>query len=318
MTFKIKDLRQNTPDWEKWRGEAGVVSASQAAVLTGNGYQTLNQLYRERMGLVARDAPNPFMRWGREHEDEARMALEDVLETAFLLPLCVEHGEHSLIRASLDGWDGARPCEIKCPSESVFADVMALGTDSEPYRRYFPQVQFQMLVTGARQAVLFFWRPDDQKMFVVQRDDAYVDLLLQKALDFSRRLLEADEPPIDPTQDVFRPTGAAVAEWTRLTAAYKASHALLSAAEQEVKRLKQELEPHKAALVKLKGSFARASHNGVDVTSTVSMRLDSDRLRAELPGDFIKKFEKPSESVRITVRAETAEASSNGVDAAAA
>lgn len=317
MTFKARDLRQNTPEWAQWRGEAGVVSASQAAVLIGVGYQTLNQLYRERMGINPSEPENHFMRWGREHEDDARMALEDVLETAFLLPLCVEHEEHPLLRASLDGWDGAHPCEIKCPSDSVFADVLALGTDSEGYRRYFPQVQFQMLVTGAQAAFLFFWRPDDQKLFRVERDDDYLAQLLDRALDFSRRLLEADEPPVDPSQDVYRPTGGEVAEWTRLTETYKAKSALADAAKADVARHEAEMEALKAQMVKLKGNFARASFNGVDITSSTSMRLDTKRLRAELPDDFLRKYEKPSESVRITVRADNP-ASATAIDSAAA
>ncbi|MCV5216512.1 YqaJ viral recombinase family protein, partial [Escherichia coli] len=75
-----------------------------------------------------------------------------------LLPACVESVQYPLMRASLDGLrDNGEPVELKSPSATVWEDVCAEKATSKAYQLYYPQVQHQLLVTGAKQGWLVFY-----------------------------------------------------------------------------------------------------------------------------------------------------------------
>src|SRR5260364_158173 len=88
-----------------------------------------------------------------------------------LLPVCVEDEALPLMRASLDGHlANQAPVELKCPGSKVWEAVRAKGAESETFRLCYPQVQHQILVTGADDGYLVFWHQGEIQEFQIPRD----------------------------------------------------------------------------------------------------------------------------------------------------
>src|SRR5260364_110149 len=176
--MKIIDIAQRSNAWHVWRRRG--VTASDAAVLLGRSpYKTLWRLWAEKTGIAV--------------EDEA-------------LPL---------MRASLDGHlANQAPVELKCPGSKVWEAVRAKGAESETFRLCYPQVQHQILVTGADDGYLVFWHQGEIQEFQIPRDGPLIRSLIEKAMDFWKRVESKQEPAKDPERDVFTPKeGEQVAQW---------------------------------------------------------------------------------------------------------
>jgi len=112
---RIERLRQNTPEWQRWR--LGGIGASDAPVLMGDvAFKTPRMLWSMKTGRTGRDRDNPAARRGRELEQLARRVYEKRLGIQ-MEPICLVHEELDWMRASLDGinFDGDIVLEIKCP-----------------------------------------------------------------------------------------------------------------------------------------------------------------------------------------------------------
>ncbi|MCV5871070.1 endonuclease, partial [Escherichia coli] len=76
-----------------------------------------------------------------------------------------------------------------------------------------PQVQHQLLVTGAKQGWLVFYRNGQLKEFVITRDEPMIKEIVAKGTIFWKRVTERKEPEKDPKRDLFIPQGKEVNEW---------------------------------------------------------------------------------------------------------
>src|SRR5260364_422585 len=151
--MKIIDIAQRSNAWHVWRRRG--VTASDAAVLLGRSpYKTLWRLWAEKTGIAV-------------EEDVARQAFE-ARHGEILLPVCVEDEALPLMRASLDGHlANQAPVELKCPGSKVWEAVRAKGAESETFRLCYPQVQHQILVTGADDGYLVFWHQGEIQEFQI-------------------------------------------------------------------------------------------------------------------------------------------------------
>ena len=61
---------------------------------------------------------------------------------------------------------------------------------------YEAQVQFQMFVTGLSEVFYISHRQGDYAVVRVKRDQGYIDDMIVKLLDFKRRLIDFDPPPL--------------------------------------------------------------------------------------------------------------------------
>lgn len=88
---------------------------------------------------------------------------------------------------SPDGWVGNRPVEIKCPQLPGHLEILAVGP-----RKYWPQLQGQMLVTGANQLEFWSWNPYATAAYwQVPRDEAFCNSLHYELTKFCNALEEA-------------------------------------------------------------------------------------------------------------------------------
>lgn len=179
------DVIQGTAEWLEIR--RGKVTASRVADVlaktkAGWGASRANymaQLVAERLtGTVAESYQSAEMRWGAEHEAEAKAAYSFLHDVEIVEVGFVDHPSIPMAGASPDGLLGVDGLiEIKCPNTATHLDWL-LG-DPIP-GKYISQMQWQMACTGREWCdfVSFDPRvPEAMRLFRkrVPRDQAFID-----------------------------------------------------------------------------------------------------------------------------------------------
>lgn len=191
----IEGLKQNTPEWIEWRKDK--IGASDAAAIMGvSKWCTPWQMYMRKLGLIADQKDNAAMSNGREKESEALSAFNE--KYGFnCKPVIMQHAEYPWMIASLDGWD-AEECvgvEIKCPG---FEDHERAREGRVP-EHYYPQVQHQLeVIKSSCNGIIkyFSWYKEQSKTVDVWCDDFYQKGIIEKQIDFIRRMKELDPPDL--------------------------------------------------------------------------------------------------------------------------
>ena len=313
--MKLVSLEQRTPEWHRWR-RAGI-TATEGAILTGRSHfgKSVRSLWRIKKGLE--EEPDishvPAVRYGVLHEDDCRTEWEK-RHGDIAIPLCAECDADPIFRASFDGIaSDAVPVECKCPGQTVFDEAAEKGTESELYARYWPQVQHQLLVSGAGYGWLAVWREGAYLEFRIERDEAYIAELMRKGRAFWKEYMETQsEPPPDPDVDVFEPDSENAKDlWRHLADEYAAEQAEVDRLSAELKERRSRQQARQKAFRDMMGSFRQALWHGVRVTvSEKQGNVDVDRLAegTGLTKAQIDKYRRaPSELVRVTLTSGTGE-----------
>lgn len=97
--------------------------------------------------------------------------------------------------------------EIKCPSDSTLEDVLARREKSDAYQLYQWQVQWQIMVAGAKRGWLVFYLGNDKIMdFEVARNDAMISEMQTACQQFwEKNILRDKAPDKIPERDVSYP-----------------------------------------------------------------------------------------------------------------
>lgn len=198
--------------WLKKR-QSGI-GASDAPIILGlSKWKSPFALYLEKLGVAE---PNPAeteaQAWGLLLEDPmARRFQQETDRTVETPPMFTIYQHHELdwLLATLDRWQ-MRPDETgvmqKVPLELKTSNwALDARWKEEPPIEYLVQVQHQMAVTGAAWASIagliggqkFLWMD-------VERDQAFIDLLLANERAFWERVLLHDPPPVDNTESTNR------------------------------------------------------------------------------------------------------------------
>lgn len=298
--MRVVDLRQRTPEWLTWRRQG--ITASDAPVILGESpWKTPWRLWAEKTGLVEEDRPdNPHLRRGIEEEPKARQAFEERHEV-LLLPLCGEHEEHSILRASFDGLDEeGRPVEIKAPSARGFTEVRAFG----PSRPHLIQLQHQMLVAGAEEGWLAYWHEGDLLDFRIEADPDLAGRLVEAALGFFELVKTQKEPAKIPGRDVFLPEGS----WQALEASYRAFLERKKALEAEITEVKAGLSVLENQMLADMGELAVAETETLRVCKflrrgAIDYRKALEALCPDVAEEALEPFRKQAQvHVRVTLR----------------
>ena len=268
----IVDIRQRSPEWYVWRRQ-GITASTVAAVLGYDEHKTPWRVWAEYLGKIDPEdlSRNPHVRRGILGEDAVRQAFED-RHNEVAIPACVESDENPVFRASLDGLSlTGVPVEMKCPARSTHNEVKAYGRVSEPYLRYWPQVQHQIYTAGADHGYLCFLNESDTEEpyieFRIERDETFIrDEMIPLVLDFWHRIQKKKEPPRDPQRDVFIPEGDDITAWLVSVESYRQAKADIDARMAEVEALKETLKALEEKLGGLMGDFRTAYAFGLQVT----------------------------------------------------
>lgn len=178
------DLIQRSSSWLEWR-ENKIGSSDAAAIMGLNPWCTPKKLWEKKKGLTI-EYRSPEMQRGIDLEEEALNFLNG-MKGLKLIPCCFTHDQHPFI-ASLDGYDEKAGvlCEIKV-SNRLYND----GTIPEMYNA---QMQHQFMCSGLKKGFYFAYNGFDGMAIEVRRDDAFIEQLITKELEFLE-FLNGDAPP---------------------------------------------------------------------------------------------------------------------------
>ncbi|MDP2203328.1 MAG: YqaJ viral recombinase family protein [Methylicorpusculum sp.] len=327
--MKVISLTQRTPDWHAWRNSG--ISASEADIVLGlSSYKTRYRLWAEKKGLILPENldRNPHVRRGIRLEPVARRAFEDRHNT-LLLPLCAESDEHPFLRASFDGIDdNGIPVEIKAPTEANFRDAHCVDDpetsssiiseedfrdaqqnrkESKLYKRYYFQVQQQIVVANSDRAWLSLYLNEREYLDIpIPRDDAIINTIIFEARKFWECLKTNTPPERDPTRDVFIPSGVELDHWNTLAFSYHNAEAMIFDYKSKINALEEEQSQIESNLLQLMGDFAHAESAGLRVSrflqqGAIDYKAVLKSLAPDLDPAFLEQFRKsPSERSRFT------------------
>jgi putative phage-type endonuclease len=253
---------------------------------------------------------NPNVRRGIQKEPEALRRFEE-RHGVMLLPICAESAEEPILRASFDGLtDEDRPVETKAPTEENFRDAVENGTDSELYRRYYAQIQTQIYVSESDLGYFALHCGEAFLDLEVPRDDDYIARLVEAARTFWAYVKSGKEPPLDSERDLYVPRGNDLDTWFRLAAEYRQFDEKRAGYAAEAKAIEKKLAEMEAQFLKMMGEFTLAESSGIRISrylqqGSVDYKAALQALQPEVTESELERFRrKPSERVRITVRAE--------------
>ena len=309
--MKIIDVSQRSEAWRVWRSQG--LSASEAAVVMNRSpYKSPWRLFAEKTGLVLEQSMenNPLIRTGIQQEPVALHHFEEKHDI-LLLPICGESERYPLLRASFDGLSEANePVEIKCPHETTFMEVFLNREHSPAFQLYWHQVQQQMLVAEADRGFLYFYQDGQTVEFEIQRDEGFIQALIETARDFWSAVKNGQEPAKDPERDLFLPQGQAEIQWQQWAADYRQNALRVEALKGQLKSLDVLQTDLEQRLVGLMGDFLSAEHSGLRVHRfQVQGRIDYQAalktLSPAVSETALENYrQKSSHRVRITCREE--------------
>lgn len=305
-SYQVIQVEQRSPEWHEWR--AGGISASDTPVILSlSPYKTQWLLWAQKKGYLDTDdlERNPHVRRGIELEDTFRQVVEQEIGD-ILLPVCVESTVNPLFRASLDGFDAdGKPHELKCPCEKQWVEVCLLGERSEAYQLYFPQVQHQLLVTGADHGYLHFGFMDESEVlqkrsFKVLRDDAMISDILRVGAEFWNFVANNVAPPKDKERDFFEPEGADAIKWKALADESRTVQSEIEKLQAQLESLKDRRNGIQAEAAEIMGDFKSGLHAGLQVTRVDRLgAIDHGKaIRTLLPERSHEKLEQWLEDFR--------------------
>lgn len=191
-------LEQRSPEWLAWRKDG--ITATEAVVIARGEHFGKNEedLFNEKVGLVQpKVVSNKYIQRGVLYEDSVLAFFAANRNVSVKQSGCYQNKVLPFLKCSLDGECeiNGKPTdlEVKCLAEKSFMELLEQGTSSDIYRKYWVQIQYQMLVTGYRQAFLCCALVDDDGMkkyqeFFIQRDENYLRTLLTKVINFWLRV----------------------------------------------------------------------------------------------------------------------------------
>lgn len=173
-------MDQRTSDWLEYR--KGGLGSSDAPIIMGvSPYRKIKALYEEKVGIKEGFKGNWATERGNMLEPKARADYElryDIEAPAALLV----HAEHEWLRASLDGYnkDLGIVLEIKCPG----AKDHAIAESGKVPDHYYPQLQHQLMVSGAAKAHYYSFKDEVGILVEVLPDHDYMKILFEKESQF--------------------------------------------------------------------------------------------------------------------------------------
>lgn len=197
-----KELLQNSPEWFEWR--LGGIGASEVSAILGVcPYNTRYDVWlvktQRQKGF---DVNSFFTVHGQETEAKARARYE-MLAMTDMNPSCGTHPKYSICTASLDGVsnDGKLILELKCPKSTKTLEAAKAGHVPD---HYYPQIQYQLAVTGADEADFFVYHEEsgDHALVKVKPDIAYQGKIIAEVLKFWEQHILTDSPPELTERDV--------------------------------------------------------------------------------------------------------------------
>lgn len=196
--MKIIDVEQGSDIWKELRRNK--ITATDSGIILGlNPWVTPYQLFQRKLGLIEEQEVNDKMREGSLLEEEARKFYSEVYCGGYLKwkPI-VAVKDH--LMASLDGYEDSEILEIKCGKKSYEDAINGIIAEY-----YIAQMQHQMYVCDCQDVIYFCYRsPSEHKTMTVQRDDAFIEKMIEAEKKFYDCLMSFIAPELTDRDYIIR------------------------------------------------------------------------------------------------------------------
>lgn len=217
---------QNSQEWKDWRNSH--IGASDIPCIIGKSkWATPFELWQRKLGFIEGIKDNYAMKRGRD--------MEPIVRDLFNKKFCVKFESEVLVHpdlewasASLDGidrkyqWMEGHPGEIILSTGAILEiKVPGLGDhqtaeQGEVPEHYFPQIQWQMFVSGIHVCYYVSYFNDEMAIVRIKMDEDYIAGILPTVAEFHRCIVEMEEPALsedDFIQITDEEFGEAAREW---------------------------------------------------------------------------------------------------------
>jgi len=298
--MKTVSLEQGSQQWHDWRnatladGGPRIMASHLPAIMGVSPHETAHQLWMRMTGRVSPQKSSNFaMQRGHKYEPVCRARLE-ASTGATITPVCCEAlpGEAAPLWAacSLDGisdsWDEIH--EIKVPGAKTFQEVL----EGKVPEQWYPQIQWQLLVTGVPRCRLTAFDPGDG---VVSDQERIASVMVFPDSGYQAKLIEAAE---NFRNAVMNDTPLVGDRITVLAVSWLKAYDAVKAAEERLKEAQEALlaeAPDGPRVDTPVATITRATREGT---------IDYARLIAELgvDKDVVESYRKPPGKPTITIR----------------
>lgn len=192
--MKIYNVEQGSDEW--FQARLGIPTASEFSCIvtpTGKASTQAEAYINKLLAEILTGKPlesmesNGWMERGKELEADAAQFYELQRDVSTeLVGFCTD--DERTMGASPDrlvGEDGL--LEIKCPAPHTHVQYLL---EQEVDRKYYPQVQGQLLVTGRKWVDLLSYHPEMPPVIMrIERDEDYLKFMSGEIASFTRKLL---------------------------------------------------------------------------------------------------------------------------------
>jgi len=269
--MNVFDVSQNTDAWLKWR-DTGLGASDAATILGINPFQTPFGLWEILTGRKLKKdlSKNPLVIRGNILEALALATAEKYIGKK-LKPLCASETNNPFILSSFDGITECKKivCEVKCPHENTFANVLLEGKKSMFYLIYWVQVQQQLYVSKANKGFLVFFlkgkEGEKNKLlpFEIYPDVEFQEKKLIPGLKRFWNFVKKDIPP--PRNTELDPCVVDEKLWSTFSQEFNQLNLEKKRLKEKLSLLEEKLNPLQDQLVSLMGNNSLAESDGLRV-----------------------------------------------------
>jgi len=173
--------QQGTTEWLEMR--KNFLGASDAPVVMNmSPWKKPIDLWREKLALISPRTTTGPMLYGKQEEANALEWFNNNNDYDNFEPCVKFHNKIPYMMASLDGWHHIieHALEIKCPGKKDHE----IASKNEVPKKYIAQLQHQMEVCEIDWIWYLSYSSTSQYLFKVERDQKFIDEMLEKEAEF--------------------------------------------------------------------------------------------------------------------------------------
>jgi len=148
-------------------------------------------LWQEKLGLFDLSCDNVATRYGKSMEEPARQAYNAMIFDK-MTPAVITNKKYPNFMASLDGLSVTRDRAVEIKNAN--AHDHALAKEGKVPKKYYAQLQTQLLVTELPMIDYFSMHQGEGIIVPVERNDDYIELIKKKGNAFWELVLDLKEP----------------------------------------------------------------------------------------------------------------------------
>lgn len=238
--MEIINVKQNTPEWEKWRSQPLCLGASDAPAICGvDKYISPRMLFDEKLfGKIpsSRKHLNDYL-VEKARVFEARGHAMSGLETdrEYQRGVCGEHSTHRFIRASFDGinleakrfWENKYVgvdnfLSVRNSPKSIHVTAAHKIPAAPLLKRFIPQLCQQSYVSGflVGDFTVYNDQEDGVETLEITFDQDFVNRVMEKVFAFHDLLLSKTHPPITELDTLELSDGLSIEAFSHLIDAH--------------------------------------------------------------------------------------------------